>query len=428
LVSEAADKWEAAAHKALAHGAQREAVGHFRECVGMVSALPEHPDRRARELELLLLFGQALWGSVGLQESTVVYLRAADLAREIGDADAFGRAVFGIFGGGAEVSGGWADLLALGNEALAMAERSASEVALAAATRIVGSGYYLRGQFREAEPHLRKSVELLRLRGGKGARGFSVDPVITSAAYLALPIWALGFPDEAVALAEESMQALESEADTNSVAYTMGLLSRLHLLRREPELAIQLTAKMTRLAEERGAPIWSKTAELLEGVALVQTGKVGEGLQKLEGTGRLREAGIGHLHESLLRLGEASGYLALDRTEEAAACLAAAWQKMEETDLRFLEPELYRVNAALLLRRENASQAEARLLKSVDVAQSQSAKSWELRSSMDLARLWAEQGRRAEARDLLAPVYGWFTEGFDTADLKEAAALLSELA
>jgi predicted ATPase len=426
LFSNAVDKWEAAAHRALAQGAQHEAVGHFREAVTFVRDLPESSDRDARELDLLLSFGQSLWGSVGVHEARPVYGRAADLARQLCDADAFARAASGIFGGGAEAIGGWDDLLALGDEALALAERSGSDVALAAATRIVGSGHYLRGRLREAEPHLRNGVGLFRRRGGKGAEGFSTDPIVTSPAYFSLPLWAFGYSDQAVALANESMRALGQDADTNSFAYTLGLLARLHILRREPNLAQRYTAEMTRLADERGAPIWNKTAELLEGVALVQLGQIGEGLQRLEPRERLREAGVGHLHENLLRLAEASGYLALERLEEAAACLAAAWQKMEETDLRFFEAELYRVNATLLLRRGNPSEAERRYLKSIAVAQTQAAKSWELRAAVDLARLWDEQGRPAEARDVLSPAYHWFTEGFDTADLKEAKGLLDK--
>ena len=427
LLSDAVEKWEAAAQRALTRGAQHEAVGHFREAVTLIGDLPQGNHRRTRELELLLAFGQALWGSVGLHQATPAYVRAAELARQMRDADAFARAASGIFGGGAEAVGGRNSFLSLGEEALTLAEQSGSEVALAAATRIVGTGYYLRGQLREAELHLRKGVELFRRRGGKSVDGFSTDPVITSPANLSLPLWALGRPDEAAALANESRQALGPGSDTNSFAYTLGLIARLHILRREPDMAMGCTAEMRRLAEERGAPIWHKTAELIDGVTLVQIGQTGDGLLKLEAASRLREAGIGHLHESLLRIAEAAGYLALDRLEECAGCLAAAWQKMEETNLRFFEAELYRVNAALLSRRGKVSEAQDRYLKSIAVARSQAAKSWELRSTMDLARLMGEQSRRAEARELLAPVYGWFTEGFETADLKEAKALLDEL-
>jgi predicted ATPase len=127
-------------------------------------------------------------------------------------------------------------------------------------------------------------------------------------------------------------------------------------------------------------------------------------------------------------LGEAYGQMG--QLEDAWRMLSGALDAVEESSQRYCEAEIYRFKGHLHLReaRPDVEQAQTCFQRSLEIARHQQAKSWELRAAMSLARLWATQGRRGEAHDLLAPVYGWFTEGFDTADLKEAKALLNELA
>ena len=126
----------------------------------------------------------------------------------------------------------------------------------------------------------------------------------------------------------------------------------------------------------------------------------------------------------------AEAYVQVGQLEDAWRMLSEALDAVEESGQRYHEAETYRLEGHLHLRGANPDieQAEACFQRAIDIARHQQAKSWELRAAMSLARLWATQGRRDEARDLLAPVYGWFTEGFDTTDLKDAKALLDELA
>ncbi len=147
-----------------------------------------------------------------------------------------------------------------------------------------------------------------------------------------------------------------------------------------------------------------------------------------QGMAALRESGAEQLQSYLLgRLAEAYG---IDgQVEKGLATLAEALDFVERTDERYYEAELYRLQGELLLQQspDNAAEAAASFHRALDVSRHQEAKSWELRAATSLARLWQQQGKKAEARELLAPVYNWFTEGFDTEDLKDAQALLKEL-
>jgi predicted ATPase len=201
----------------------------------------------------------------------------------------------------------------------------------------------------------------------------------------------------------------------------------LRLFRGEPEVALQRAQEAeTAATEQRIASLINP--DILRGRALVTEGVVAEGLELIEKGGGAAGGLFGvfyrpyHLavvSETLCCAGDYDG---------AAAALAEAAAAMEKSSERWWQAEIERLGGVLLLARRNIAESAARFERALRVAREQQAKSLELRAATSLARLWGEQGRRVEAHDLLAPVYGWFTEGFDTADLKNAKALLSELA
>jgi predicted ATPase len=177
---------------------------------------------------------------------------------------------------------------------------------------------------------------------------------------------------------------------------------------------------------EQGFPHWRAMGMICQGWVKVKSGDVAEGIPLLcSGLGASRAAGAWSPHNLALL---AAGYEIAGQTDGAVTQLNDALQMIEHTGERWLEAELYRYKGQLLLRQGHTEPAEELYRKALSIAREQDAKLWELRASVSLARLRRDQGRRAEARDLLAPVYGWFTEGSDTADLKEAKALLDELA
>ena len=203
-----------------------------------------------------------------------------------------------------------------------------------------------------------------------------------------------------------------------------------HLLRREGQIAREYTEASISVATEQGFPFWRARGALLHGWALAHQGQVQEGIAQLhQGLSALRATGavLGQAYWLAL-LAEAHG--TLGEPEAGLAVLTEALTLMDTTGERVWEPELYRLKGELLLQQHADHQAEAEhcFQQALVVAQHQQAKSWELRAATSLARLWQQHGKRQEAHDLLAPVYHWFTEGFDTADLQEAKALLAALA
>jgi predicted ATPase len=240
----------------------------------------------------------------------------------------------------------------------------------------------------------------------------------------ALAHWMLGYPDQALALSSESLAFSERLAHPFSLVDASLFNTMLHLDRGAPELALQrLEAAQALVAEQRLA--FNLEPRFLRGAALSAQGAfeeavtcLREGLASGLGAKRLRTYGITRLADALARQGEHGMALAVARE---------GLHIEEETGQRWWDAELYRLEGVALVSLNRLDEGQHALEEALHVARRQLAKSYELRAATSLARLWGERGRRAEARDLLAPVYGWFTEGFDTADLKEAKALLAEL-
>jgi predicted ATPase len=204
----------------------------------------------------------------------------------------------------------------------------------------------------------------------------------------------------------------------------------LHQLRRERQLAQDRAEAAIALALEQGLPHWVASGSIIRGWALAVQGQWEQGIaQTQQGLTAHHATGaeIGRPF-SLALLTEA--HAAADQAEAGLGVLAEALALVDHTGERHWEAEIYRLKGELLLRQAvpDAPQAETCFQQALAVARRQQAKSWELRTAMSLARLWQQQGKRAAARQLLAEVYGWFTEGFDTPDLQEARALLDELA
>ena len=237
----------------------------------------------------------------------------------------------------------------------------------------------------------------------------------------------LGYPDKALASITEGLALAERIAHPFTLGLALLQSSQVYLNRREPERALRQLDAAEALAAEQRLSLMQEPG-MLRGAALLGQGAVDEAI------GRIREGvakwtGLGRTVN--LPFGLASLAEGLARRGDRAAALAALREGLETADAtgeHKWDAELHRLTGAVLLAENKLDEGQASLRQAIRIAQAQQAKSLELRAARDLARLWGEQGRRAEARDLLAPVYGWFSEGFDTADLKGAKALLDELA
>jgi adenylate cyclase len=208
-----------------------------------------------------------------------------------------------------------------------------------------------------------------------------------------------------------------------TLAHTLCYAGLVHIFRREPSAVADYAGRALRICEEHRFAQFHGVALCASGWALGVSGESEKGLAQIaQGVGY----GAAGLH-SLLAL-QADAQLAIGKPEAALASVAAGLKAVEKMGGAQLEAELWRLKGeALLAGAGTPSEAETAIQQAIDVARQQNAKSWELRGALSLARLRRQQGRQSEARDLLAPIYGWFTEGFDTADLEEAKALLDKL-
>jgi len=245
----------------------------------------------------------------------------------------------------------------------------------------------------------------------------------------AVALWLLGYPDQALGQQHAAHTLAQEVAHPPSLAFTRMLTTMAHLLRREVHAAYAQAEALLALATEQGVAFFLALGSLLRGRARTVLGQGGEHSgQMRQDLLALRETGAALWEPYLLAL-VAEAYAHEGQAEAGRATLAEALAAAQATGERWGEAELYRLQGEWLLRPPGSDtpQAETCFQQSLAVARHQQAKSWELRAALSLSRLWQQQGKRLEAYELLAPVYGWFTEGFDTADLQEAKALLEEL-
>jgi predicted ATPase len=247
--------------------------------------------------------------------------------------------------------------------------------------------------------------------------------------YLSLSLLILGHPEQAQQCHEQSLSWSRSLLHPHTLAFALHYAGFFHLLGQNAPAADQVIDELSSVAAEQRFPIWLSGAEIMRGYRLAGRGKAADGLPLARKGLAARQANGSSWHDTFF-LGLLAG-IAQDAGEpgEGLGLLDTALAMADTTGERWFEAELYRLKGECLIARQQGAgaAAEACFEHAIATAQKQQARLWELRAATSLARLWAEQGKRAQAHDLLAPVYGWFTEGFETADLKDAKALLNEL-
>jgi predicted ATPase len=387
-------------------------------------ALPEGPARDEREIELELARGPSLFATKGYisPEAAEAYTRARELAERRGDARQLFTAVYGLWqsasSSGRILTGrGLSDrLLQLtadkADDGLHLQAHHSAWITCLAAGEPVAAREHCEAGRRLYDPERHRSHRLLY--GGH-------DPGVCAGDVGAQAHFLLGYPDQALAIGSEAL----AERIGHPLSLEEALLynAKLHVDRGEPELALQrLEAAEALVAEARLS--FALEPRFLRGAALTAQGALDEAVACLrEGIARRRAAirspsGLAGLAEALERKGE---------HKAALTAATEALEAQEQMGHRLLEAELHRLQGIALVGLNRLDEGQSALQEALRIARRQEAKAYELRVATSLARLWGEQGRRREGRDLLAPIYGWFTEGFNTADLKEAKALLDEL-
>jgi predicted ATPase len=313
-----------------------------------------------------------------------------------------------------------------------LAEEQGLPARRALARRALGTSLFCLGRFADAAQELDQGI------ASDDAVATWDDPAhlllyteragVVCRLYSAWALWFLGFPDRALERVEMGLALGRHLAHANSLAFAEIFAALLHLFRREFHVAQERAEAAIEIASEHRLPQWFAQAAICRGFALVGQGQQAEGMAQLR-TGLAGWNATGcRLWDTQWLAFTAEAHARASQFDQAFSALDQAAETAAATGERHYQAELYRLRGALLAAAGEDAQAAAWLHRAIDTARSQQAKCRELRAATGLARLWANQGKRVEARDLLAPVYGWFTEGFATPDLKEAKALLAELA
>ena len=434
LLEKAVPYWQRAGERATERSANREAVAHLKRGIEILARLPESRERDEQELLLQFALVGPLTASEGYASAALERAASravalggrisAELPAQLQAVWARGRlANFHMFRGELRT------VLALAEEALALAERLGDPLILGHVRYIMALLHRHLADLAAARRHLEAGLALYdpeRDRAEAARYGF--DTCTACHAVLGWVFWDQGYPDQALRHAEEAIAAARAASHPLSDAFALSFAAMLHQLRGEVALCRERAEAALALATEQLLPYWAAHAMVLGGWALVKQGQAEEGLPRLRaGLDAGRATGSKVRGPQWLAL-LAEAYLEVGRIEEGISAVREALAEVEETAARYYEPELDRLEGELVLasNEPDESGAEASFRKAITIARAQQAKAFELRAALSLARLWRRQGRRDAARDLLAPVYGWFTEGFDTADLMDAKALLDK--
>lgn len=425
LIEAAARYGGLAAHRAITASSYAEAIRHAEHALQLLRGIAE--PNTPLELRLLVDLGSAKLALLGRghPELLPILSRTQTLCGDADDTQLRAQALANIawmqagFGNYAELSGAASDLVELARKTGDKAHEGAGHVLVAQASYIVGDqigGRRHAGRALQMFPD-QPSAEVERLLGYDGpAAALSVA---------AITLWQLGYPDLSWSRLAEAQTRAESVGHQVTQCAIQSRMAWIRIWRREPHLALEHVQAASSRAERNGFDWWQAFTMLQEGMALGMQGRFDDGLGLIrcylrsEGSDRV-------LYQALARGFEAQLCLWSGRLDEARASLEAGFDAAQRYDERHWEAELHRLCGALRLaqRPGDSTSAEACFLQALHVARTQQARSLELRAATSLARLWQRQGRGQEADAVLRPVYEWFTEGFDTADLRDAAAVL----
>jgi predicted ATPase len=311
---------------------------------------------------------------------------------------------------------------------LALAEKQKATAPLMIGHRLMGTSLWCTGNIVEGRTHYNHALALYDpIEHRLLATRFGQDVAVATLSQRSLASWMLGYPMAALTDAEQAIRSAREVGETATLMYALFWASNIHIVRGNYAKASALVDELVAVADEAGALQWNANGMMTRGWILALTGRPSDTVQTI--TSALiswRSTGATYWVPLLLSyLARASAELG--EFDDAWRNIREAMTTVETTKERWFEAEIDRVAGEIALTEQDAAKAEAYFEHSLTVAREQHAKSFELRATMSMARLWREQGKRDEARDLLALVYGWFTEGFDTVDLKQAKALLDQL-
>ena len=441
-----------AGQNAIRRSAHAEAVGHFTKGLELLKTVPETPERIRHELTLQTALSSALAITKGLgaHEVRKAYDNARELAQRVGETPQLFPVLYGLSAYYVQQEE-MRIASDLAEQCLALAERRQDSALIIAACRLLASTSFWSGNPMLTHEYCERGMahyDPLQHRSLALVYGF--DPGVFCLAVEAWALWYLGYPDRALQRSQEALALAHEINHPYTLAFALDIVSWSRFYRREGQAACTLADEAIALSTTQEFPHWLAMGQWMRGQALVEleqweegTAQLQQGLEAYRATGAMlstRESGLAEL---------AKGYGCRGQIEEGLRMIAEALAVTNETGVRHYEAEMYRLKGALTLQSKASlghvqdkskhvrshqppppdpqGEAEACFLKAIEIARLQQARSWELRATMSLARMWQQQGKKQQAHKMLADIYGWFTEGFDTADLKEAKELLEDL-
>ena len=431
LIEQAVGYWHKAGQRASERSAHVEAISHLRTGLALLQTLPETLERVQREVDMLIALGASLRATKGTAALEVgeTYTRARQLCQHLAEPQQLFPVLHGLLHY-YNVRAEYQTAHALAEQLLALAQQAQNRAWLSAAHRAVGATRMWLGDTAAAHAHFRQGIALYDAQQHRtSAFLYGQDTGVSCRSYAAWTLWLLGYPAQGQAWSHEAVRLAQQIAHPFNLCVAFSNAAMFHQCRQEGQATHERAEAAIRLATDQGFPVWRARGVVLRGWALAHQGQAQEGIEQMHQALRVVRATGAESHQSYLLALLAEAHGTLGEPEAGLMGLTEALALMDTTGERWYAPELYRLKGELLLQQssDNSTEAEACFHHAVSIAQSQQAKSLELRAVTSLARLWQQQGKRQEAHDLLTPVYGWFTEGFDTADLKDAKTLLEEL-
>ncbi len=438
LSEQAIPYWQQAGERATQRSAYVEAVAHLTRGLELLKALPDTAERTLRELTLQVTLGVPLMVTKGwsVPEVQRIYTRALKLCQQVGDTPQLAPVLWGLWTFYV-VRAEYKTARELAEQCLTVAHSGQPPDHLQAAHCALGISLYLLGEVEPGRTDLECGIALYDPRQHR-SRAFGQDPGVTSLSFVAWALWQLGYPDQAVQRIHEALTFAQELAHPFSRGFALVWAAVLHQFRGEARATQERAEAAIAISTEQGFSELVALATLLRGWALTELGQKAEGIAQLrQGLAAHRATGAEVSRTYYLAL-LAAAYERGGQAEEGVKVLAEAFTFVSDSEERYYEAELYRLKGELTLQKFQVSgstfqvecphsEAEACFHKAIEIARKQQAKSLELRAVMSLSRLWQQQGKQHEGDEMLAEIYGWFTEGFDTKDLQEAKTLLEEL-
>jgi predicted ATPase/class 3 adenylate cyclase len=438
MTEAAIEWWGKAGQRSLERSALAEAIEHFMRAQAQIATLPSAPDLRRQEIKFQVALITPLIHVKGYAAPETK--AAAERARQlIEQAEALGEppedplllfsALYGLWAANFVAFNG--DVMhELAAQVWTLAEKHGAAVPLMIGHRLMGTTLLCAGHIGEARAHYDQAVALyVPVEHRHLATRFGQDIRVAILSYRSLALWMLGHIEAALADTNQALKDAREIGQTATLMYALGNTSYTHVLCRNYAATTAQCDELMTLAREQDAILFKALTMLVRGMILALTGKAIDAVQTIApGIAAWRSTGATLWIPWYLSC-LATAHAQLGQFDDAWRCIDEAITKVETTKERWIEAEVYRVAGEIALSSpdRDAAKAQAYFDRALEVAREQQAKSWELRAAMSMARLWRDQGKWQEARELLAPIYGWFTEGFDTRDLKEAKALLEEL-